>query len=148
MPLPQDDTLPQGERAGASSSTTVDGADTETIIEKFQQLGEDAAVEEDEDDDEDGDDVGADGGAPVTGEGSAEGAGGEGKKKKKKKKKGKASKAVDKLKLVPPYQTTIKWNMRRTLTDPQDNRYRRCTARASGYDQTKHGLTGSGCNRW
>ena len=108
MPLPQDDTLPQGERVGESSSTTVDGADTETIIEKFQQLGEDAAVEEDEDDDEDGDDAGGDGGAGVTGEGGAEGAGGEGKKKKKKKKKGKASKAVDKLKLVTPCQAIKK----------------------------------------
>lgn len=110
MPLPQDDTLPQGERAGASTSTTVDGADTETIIEKFQQLGQDAAVEEDEDDDEegDGDEAGGQGGAGVTGEGSTEGAGGEGKKKKKKKKKGKASKAVDKLKWVPQHQAAIK----------------------------------------
>lgn len=98
MPLPQDDTLPQGERAGGSSSTTVDGADTETIIEKFQQLGEDAAAEEDEEDDGDEDDAAEAGPAGVAGDGSTEGAGGEGKKKKKKKKKGKATKAVDKLK--------------------------------------------------
>lgn len=98
MPLPQDDTLPQGSQPGASSSSTVDGADTETIIEKFQQLGEDAAAEEEDDDgDDDEDQDGADKDDVIAG-GVTEGAGGEGKKKKKKKKKGKASKAVDKLK--------------------------------------------------
>lgn len=102
MPVPQDDTLPSDKRAeGSTSSTTVEGADTENIIEKFQQLGQDAADEENEgDDDDDEDEAGEVGQAGASvGEGG-EGAGAADKKKKKKKKKGKASKAVDRLKCV------------------------------------------------
>jgi uncharacterized membrane protein YukC len=90
MPLPQDDTLPV--EAGGSSSNTVNGAETEELIAKIQNLGGQGAEDEDEDeeDNEEGEekeDVTAEGG-----DGNAD------KKKKKKKKKSKASKAVDRLK--------------------------------------------------
>jgi len=90
MPLPQDDTLPV--EAGASSSNTVNGAETEELIAKIQNLGGQSAEvenedEEDNDEGEDNEDVTAEGG-----DGNAD------KKKKKKKKKSKTSKAVDRLK--------------------------------------------------
>lgn len=120
MPLPQDDTLPEGNQPGASTSTTVDGADAENIIEKFRQLGEDAAAEEDDDDGEDDEEhEGLDKDA-VAGEGVTEGAGGEGKKKKKKKKKGKASKAVDRLKWVDVESCSLcALTLARTITTGQ-----------------------------
>jgi len=99
MPLPQDDTLPAGKQAAGSASKTVDGADTEEIIEKIQKLGGPSSTEqgeEEEDDDEDeneGD--GEESKVGVVGEG---GDGNSDKKKKKKKKKGKTAKAVDRLK--------------------------------------------------
>jgi uncharacterized membrane protein YukC len=90
MPLPQDDTLPVD--AGASSSNTVNGAETEELIAKIQNLGGQGAEYEDEDEEdndegEEKEDVTAEGG-----DGNAD------KKKKKKKKKSKTSKAVDRLK--------------------------------------------------
>jgi hypothetical protein len=97
MPLPQDDTLPQGAEASSSHTNAPPSQlSTEEVIQKFQNLGEEAAAEEDEEDDE----VEGEAGEGVDGEGAAEGAGGEGgkKKKKKKKNKSKASKAVAKLK--------------------------------------------------
>ena len=102
MPIPAEDS--KLEDAAGPSTHTADGAMAEDIIEKMQQLGEEAAAEE-EDGEEDDEDEQEEGGA---GEGSAavaSGSGGvgdgEGKKKKKKKKgKGKASKAVDRLKSV------------------------------------------------
>jgi len=97
MPLPQDDTLPQGTTAG-SSSTNAPPSEMSTgeVLEKFKQLGDEAAAEDEEDDD----DAEGDAGDAAEGEGATEGAGGEGgkKKKKKKKSKSKASKAVAKLK--------------------------------------------------
>ncbi|WVQ84211.1 glycylpeptide N-tetradecanoyltransferase [Cryptococcus sp. DSM 104549] len=90
MPAPQDESLPAEPQPGV-----------EEVLNKFQQLGKDAAAEEAEDEsDEEGD--AAEG--TEAGGVDAEGEGGEGesskKKKKKKKKKGKAGKAVDKLKSI------------------------------------------------
>jgi hypothetical protein len=94
MPVPQDDSLPSSQAAG-STSHTVDGADTETLIEKIQNLGGPSAGQEDDDDEEDGED-GEEEKEGVAAEGG-EGAGGD-KKKKKKKKKGKTAKIADRLK--------------------------------------------------
>jgi hypothetical protein len=90
MPLPQNDTLPV--EAGASNSNTINGAETEELIAKIQNLGGQSVEDEDEDEEdndegEEKEDVTAEGG-----DGNAD------KKKKKKKKKSKASKAVDRLK--------------------------------------------------
>lgn len=99
MPLPQDDILPQG-NAASSSNTNAPPSEMSTgeVLQKFKQLGDEAAAEEDEDED----DAEGDAGEAAEGGGGAEGAGGEGgkKKKKKKKSKSKASKAVAKLKYV------------------------------------------------
>jgi glycylpeptide N-tetradecanoyltransferase len=94
MPLPQDETLPKGEQGGPSTSKTVDGADTEELISKIQQLGGQSAEdeEEDEDDNEEAEAEEKEGVTVEGGDGNAD------KKKKKKKKKGKTSKAIDKLK--------------------------------------------------
>ena len=105
MPLPQDDTLPTGNVAGASSATSAppEPGSMAEITQMFKQLGEDAAAEEEgeddgeeEDDDADGEVNGQVGG--VAGGEVGENGLTEGGKKKKKKKKGKASKAVAKLK--------------------------------------------------
>jgi len=101
MPLPQDETLPAGNQAAGSASKTVDGADTEELIEKIQKLGGPSSTEqgeEEEDDDEEegeGEGDGEESKVGVVGEG---GDGNSDKKKKKKKKKGKTAKAVDRLK--------------------------------------------------
>jgi hypothetical protein len=92
MPLPQDDTLPA--EATASSSNTVNGAETQELIAKIQNLGGQGAEDEAEDEDEEDNDEGEEKEDVI-----AEGGGGNvDKKKKKKKKKSKTSKAVDRLK--------------------------------------------------
>lgn len=99
MPLPQDNTLPAGNEAAGSTSKTVDGADTEELIEKIQKLGGQSSTErgeeEEDDDEEEGEGDGEESKVGVVGEG---GDGNSDKKKKKKKKKGKTAKAVDRLK--------------------------------------------------
>lgn len=101
MPLPQNETLPEGNQAASSTSRTVDGADTEELIEKIQKLGGQSSTEqgeeEEDEDEEEGDGDGEESKVEVVGEG---GDGNSDKKKKKKKKKGKTAKAVDRLKLV------------------------------------------------
>jgi hypothetical protein len=101
MPLPQDDTLPANSQVSTShTEAPVTELSTSEVLQKFKQLGVDAAAEEEDDDEDDEEHEPAAAGA--AGPGGEAGAGGEGGKKKKKKKKGKskASKAVDKLKCV------------------------------------------------
>lgn len=101
MPLPQDDTLPVENVASSSRSTNTNlEPSAGEVLDKFKQLGDEAAEEEDEEDDDDEPENIA--GPSSAGAGGEEGAGGEGGKKKKKKKKGKgkASKAVAKLRSV------------------------------------------------
>ena len=98
MPLPAEDSVPESAPTASSSTEAPPSqVSTQELLDKFRQLGQEAAAEDDEDDDEVEDEVG--GGAAVA-EGSGAAGDGEGKKKKKKKKKGKASKAVAKLKSV------------------------------------------------
>ncbi|KAK1925924.1 Glycylpeptide N-tetradecanoyltransferase [Papiliotrema laurentii] len=101
MPLPQDDTLPANSQVFTShTEAPVTELSTSEVLQKFKQLGVDAAAEEEDDDEDDEEHEPAAAGA--AGPGGEAGAGGEGGKKKKKKKKGKskASKAVDKLKNI------------------------------------------------
>lgn len=91
MPVPPDTSVPlESDIPGPSTHPQIlnnDGAAQTELLEKFQQLGDEAAAEDHEDEDDDEDDNGGGGGL-------------EEKKKKKKKKKGKAGKAVAKLKCV------------------------------------------------
>lgn len=103
MPLPQDDTLPKGNQPAGSTSKTVDGADTEELIEKIQKLGGQSSTEQGEEGEDDEEEEGEGEGDGEQSKVGAVGEGGDGnsdKKKKKKKKKGKTAKAVDRLKLV------------------------------------------------
>ena len=100
MPVPADDSLPEGSSAATSSNSAPPLAvTTEDLLEKFKQLNADAAQEEgqaEDDEDDEGIDVqdkgsaGAQGVNPIGAELES--------KSKKKKRKGKASKAVAKLK--------------------------------------------------
>ena len=99
MPLPQDDTLPQGNTASTShTEAPVDSESAAEMLDKFKQLGVEAAAEEEEEEGEEGEEAGDGAGGSVSGQAGRGGEGGQGEKKKKKKKKGKASKAVAELK--------------------------------------------------
>jgi hypothetical protein len=83
--------------SGSSSST----AETEQVLQKFEQLGRDARAEDANDVDEDeGDGDEDEGGEPSDLHAEGDLTGDASGKKKKRKKKGKAGKAVQKLKCV------------------------------------------------
>ncbi|ORX37031.1 Myristoyl-CoA:protein N-myristoyltransferase, N-terminal domain-domain-containing protein [Kockovaella imperatae] len=101
MPIPPDESHPVDTSSGPSSQTPAAAGVPQNVIDKFQQLGEEAAAEEQDDDDAGAEDeAGDDDEEDENGLGRAAGDSSNKKKKKKKKKKGKAGRAVDRLKEI------------------------------------------------